>query len=355
MNSIKKVLAGSLAVVTLSGCGNLSPIWPMSGDFAPYPNYPTAGTCDPSQVSANSLACAQKDAVDTAQSYADARQRLEMYHNGDVLALVGLGTVAGVNIVSKGSKIQLQNLGLAAAALVGLNSALGIDGQHQIYGAGLDAVECLIKVDAELDKAAPAISMSLADAPLSPQALQSGKVTMAEKFLSLPHMADLSAAATAASLVSTIEGIKALQDSAVANRQLAAMLTAAASDHLGRARDLSDSLNAVKSAVADQLWSNVDITKIYSAMSSGLQKSLSNVVSQQKIASAASSKVAAMSPQTISILNATQKGLGDQVAILASTQGDPANKAQPLADTYDSCVAKASPKKGSSDTSKPGS
>jgi len=145
----RSMVAVAFTALCLSGC---APLWPTSEplDYKdttpnPFPGYTLSE--DPT------LYGVQIKALKTAAFYRDEKKRIENIKNGGVLALFGVGTWAGVNTVTSGAKGELQALGIAGASIIGLNSVLGVDAQHTAFGAGYDAVMCLIRVDADLNAA----------------------------------------------------------------------------------------------------------------------------------------------------------------------------------------------------------
>jgi hypothetical protein len=458
MNSrTRAAIAAFLALGLLTGCTSLPPIWPMSEPQSAFPAYPTkdAGTtpvsvddCNKKPTDATKqLNCAQQEAVRVLQVFAAAKRTIEATKNGGILALFGLGTAAGVNVATSASTGVLKSLGLAAAGIAGLSSTLGIDGQHDAYGAGVTAVSCLIKVDAALEDARNALSASrplISDAEATAQTIMQAGYTPAtvreifgslniagadnskdsESLMSsaiagnvnsdtivpglpiLPNLDSLriikqnqqiaiagglagplaanTKAATAESQMKVIlqqnaatsylDALAFIQD---ANNSTAALRAATikATEPGHRAQDLVDTLNAIKQAVADRLYSNVDLSKIFDTLKSGLQKAGGNSVGAQQDAKTAGGKAAgaggsaltgAQSPtanrsvkssfaeldqpdlsataftEAFTDLSAPANIIAVMQLQLAKIQKD-IDAAQPLADKYAECVADAKP------------
>lgn len=354
-----------VSVSLLAGCSSVPPIWPLSEPISLPPSYPsaTATTCaDGVPTNANAttdqdLYCAQKDAVDTGSKFSDEQRALEAVKNGEVLALFGLGTAAGVQTVATKSTTPVKNIGLAAVSLLGLSTALGLDGQRTAYEAGATAVACLVQLDASLDDAKQAVSGAGGRAEIL-----SNETTKQVSFFglrsaltasiatALPTTAEARAASTVLSssaFTLALDSLAHTQTAISEDAQLRAAI-ADATDPKSRAASLSKALNQIKTAVADQLYKNVDVTKIYDAAKNGYQSVAGKVAPAQQ--STKKATVEATGPG-LSVLNS----LGESTEYRAHLQALVANAsaaleqatrdaaaAQKTADTYDSCVGKAS-------------
>lgn len=179
IDRIKILSTCMLAAIALSGCV----LWPDGGEPEAIPGYGAGAPEAEVQCSqdANMLICARARVRGQFEGYASRRHQIEQYRNAANLALFGISGAAGVNAVTKGSKAGLQTLGLAAAGLVGLDDVIKADRQHDAYGAGVEALQCVIDTDLAADarkrglglateqlKSLRALGRSAEDAALAP-------------------------------------------------------------------------------------------------------------------------------------------------------------------------------------------
>lgn len=145
MARFKPISLGVLAAISLSGCV----MWPAGGRPEAMPGYGAKVFVEEDECSKdeNILSCAQNRVRAQFDDYAKRRDHIQKYRNAANLALFGIGGAAGVNAVTRGSREGLQTLGLAAAGIVGLDSVMKADAQHETYGAGLEALQCLMDND----------------------------------------------------------------------------------------------------------------------------------------------------------------------------------------------------------------
>jgi len=414
MRPAKCLAVGAVCLsVSLCGCTSVAPVWPMSEPAAEFPHYPTV-TSTPSPlvcvdgappVTANSpdnlLFCAQQEIVRTGDAYASEKRTIEAVKNGEILVLFGLGTAAGVNVAEKGSKGPLLTLGLAATSLLGLSTALGVDGQQQIYGAGVAATECLKNVDAALDDVKkaqtksqlmyPEVFASLEGvddrtaksisvdggrrifAPRNARDIEALDATPATQLPSVlkPHLTALKQsrdalqasvaaiparearinsvqqATLASSMSQTFDALAFIQDAATSEDALRDAVNAA-TDPTQRARNLTKGLNGIKQAVADSLYKNVDLSKIFDATKAGLQKVAGTAAAIAPTVTSAANKAQPKAPTLRTLTaptldKATVANANQQLAQLAAIQLT-TDATQKLTDTYDTCVGMAVPK-----------
>ena len=266
----------------------------------------------------------------------------------------------------------VKNIGLAAVSLLGLSTGLELDGQRAIYEAGATAIACLIQVDAALDDAKsgvegsggaaptgatptgpeilantePKISLLAAQQNLAAEIMSAGPTAPSGR--ASPQDALTASAKTLA--LDTLTNAKAAQHE---DTQLKAAV-ASTTDPVNRAAALSTALNQIKTAVADQLYKNVDVTKIYDAAKKGYQSLVGNVPSTQQSTKKAASNASGPGMSALSTLavangeapSGSPAGPNTDVgkvqqAVKQATKDAAAT--QKVADTYDSCVGKASP------------
>jgi hypothetical protein len=369
------VVLSLVSALLLAGCTSVPAVWPLSEPVSKPTNYPSAPstTCAkglPTQTGTTpeqNLYCAQQDAVDTGSAFSNEQRTLEAVKNGEVLALFGLGTAAGVQTVATKSTTPVKNIGLAAVSLLGLSTAVGLDGQRTAYEAGATAVACLIQVDASLDDAKKALptGRSLAAVEiLSTDLAVHANLFDARRQLTSTILSATSATTKgneAAAVISSSAATLALdslahtQTAAEEDTQLRAAI-AAATDPRTRANSLSTALNQIKTAVADQLYKNVDVTKIYDAAKNGYQSLAGKIPSTQQSTKKATINASGAGLSIVNALGAQVSGVQSNIAVasaaLAKATADAA-AAQKTADTYDSCVGKATPPKPSPNPTPP--
>lgn len=368
-----------IGVFVLSGCTSVPGFWPLSEPQSLPPGYPSAlssaatkPTCHEGIPTATSnvtpeqyLYCAQLDAVSTEQAFADEQRTLEKIKNGDVLALIGLGTAGGVQTVASSSTTPVRNIGLAAISLLGLSTGLGLDGQRNDYEAGATAVACLIRVDAALDDAKtvnpPHATLPAPGAAATLSLSDAGQVLGAAILNATRIAGGPGAAASPANALSTgasMMAIGALKDAQTAHVEDVKLRNAVESavDTTHRAAALSNALNEIKGAVSDQLYKNVDLTKIYDAAKKGYSSLVGNVPSTQQSTQKAASNVSASGLSLAKqVANSSQPstaaGPGGPSPSLAietvqnavQTATKDAGATQKVTDTYESCIGKATP------------
>lgn len=384
----------AVAASMLGGCSSFAPIWPLSEGPVDYPGYPSMGkaTCPATADKANDqLYCVQADAIKLAKHYTDQRQVIEKVKNGGILGLIGIGTAAGVTTVTQGSTATLQSLGLAAAGLIGLNSALNVDGQREVYSAGETAVGCLINLDAGLEQAAAAllrangntttVFMTSLDSDVkSNMAAAVDKIITSHDNAKNSNLtlqiALLDGSATKSSFSeylaanARLEAIQSLRQMDEASTQALALAQEIqkSAGAKSRAESLAMALSAVDKAVADGLYNNANLSKVYDGMLTGLKTVGGGTPAQAKAAAIANPPPKGTQTKAISALSPiTAQGFTEDSATTitadfrkltdnANTAAATVQAAQKVADTYDTCVAKAVSKGASPNPSgdKPG-
>lgn len=343
------------AALPLAACGGGVPLndsvpvlWPLSDRAGPLPAYPTvtgyspqdcpavdsldgaapakaaaaaaAGLTAAQAAAQQTLFCAQQRAATVAAHFAAEQRTLEAAQNGETLALVGLGTAAGVTGIVSQAIVPVRNLGLAAAALAGLGSSLGLSGQRAAYQAAAASVACLIRTDAALDVAAQGIiapmaamagmagmAMPPAPNPRTPITAELGRMAVARSTAMETDVHSAGAMTLSAlfsgmtartpddtatlGMQSAARAVTASESAASADTALVSA-TADATDPIVRARTLHNAVAAVESSLADSLYKNVDVSKIYATAKAGFSKIGGAVSSAQHEAMKSAGKAA---------------------------------------------------------------
>ena len=188
---IRAALFGATAI-SLAACTSIPPVWPLSEMPSPALGYPTVSgspqACEPSTSPAltstpptpdQSLYCAQLHAATVAAKFAREQRTIEAVKNGETLTLFGVGTAAGIEGIVTKAVTPARNLGLAAVALAGLDSALGVSGQRKAYEAAATSMACIIRTDAALQTAMAAVMTQMSAVPNGDLKITAGPQLMA--------------------------------------------------------------------------------------------------------------------------------------------------------------------------------
>jgi hypothetical protein len=214
------------------------------------------------------------------------------------------------------SSVPVRNIGLAAAALTGLGSSLGLSGQRTAYETAATGMACVIRTDAALDSAKAGMDKGTGtgtdstashpeDKPTTMAAMVAAANTASsetEEAGSRVFAAVLSDASknpdntpndtSAIGVQSAADAINAARDAAAADSTLVAA-TATAMDEGNRAKTLQEAVAGVEKALADSLSKNVDVMSIYNATKSGFTKMANGVPAASMAAKAAQIKTQA--------------------------------------------------------------
>jgi hypothetical protein len=305
---------------------------------------------------AKQLAQAQNYAQATLVEFSQQKTILQHYKNGEVLALFGLGTTAGVNVVVSGGKEQLRTLGLFAAGILGLDQTVGLTSQYTLYAAGVTATDCLINVDAAQDAVANgAMAFRYLDAdgnsniakmsPAVMSAYMSNNTKQNIERLAGVFSDRLSADHTFSEQLNDYNGITVSALARNAAEALQAHLAAAnsAADPSARASMLAEGIFKIRTAVQDQLFKSADTTKIYSAM----QTAMSAAVAKP---SGGSSATLMANLAALRAAPAVQSHDGDPPDLVAALNSVPtlmsmmqaaADQTSPVQNAVDQCVQAA--------------
>lgn len=358
----KCVGLGACALM-LNGCSHLAPIWPEGGEPQPLPKYSdvTAAECSNDGGSdQQALKCARLRINETFEEYSSSRQNIERFRNASALALFGAGAAAGVNVLTKGSKKGLQTLGIAAAGLVGLDKTLEIDEQHKTFGAGVDALQCVMRNDLGLHQTKALLTGYGRRLSQFSDAL-TDQFGTASALFALRKAAYTSTGSALSSLAATnvsgtmliheanaqqLRTLQAVEDVVNAARTLGRIL--AEKGDLDRAQELTYSLNEIKREVSNRLlYSHAELDAIYAAMKKAIQESNKQAVSVVQGAQAANDKVKADGGATLARLREVNKRSEDELRITALAvslevySGVLDGAQATLVDPYQECVALA--------------
>jgi len=304
----------------------------------------------------NTVDCARRSVQTLADKYDNEKRILEATHNGGVLSLFGLGTAAGINAIQKGSKNQLQRLGIAAGGVVGFDDAFGVDGQHVIYDSGVTALDCVMRTDVALDVATES-SKKNDNAGANAEMLMANQNTDALSVLNLPRT---SATFSDLDKIMAIQAIGDVSEAIKTNDVLNSELTLATLPDV-RSMGLIAARDDINKAVEVALYKNADPSKIFDAMKSGLQKFAGGAAgaaqaNQSAAAKAASKSVILENLQTAAAMDvmsaknrrtarnadAFNSVTSMEYNLLKAANGN-AGATQPLTDTYQACIALAAP------------
>lgn len=373
----------------LSGCVT-APFWPEGGKPEALPNYDKTSVEKNGCEGFTTLECVRKKLAEQHEDYASSRQQIHEYKNAANLSLFGLGGAAGVNAVTGGSKEGLQTLGLAAAGIVGLDGVLSADDQHATFGAGEEALRCVMLVDRKLDTTQESLlgtpprttgPRQISSDPLAPYLALIGEKYRVTAGVPIPNEAALLAqvgaaqsrlqeissarlanampqlrlsdarpevraehAANADAVFRAHErqrGILGAAGTAIRDAIDFRMRIAKISDD-ERADKLMDALNQIRKAVSDRLlFSHSDLSGIYGALKTAMQAA---VKPPQAAAPPASGKA-----ETASVLSTLTRGAGESDAELVSFRAalqiahQDLETARDYASSLDACAAKAKP------------
>lgn len=345
------------SALLLSGCAT-APFWPMGGRVTPPPAYGTAASDACSTAASDEtlqLECARREVARTINDYARSRSSIEQYKNGTNLALFGAATAGGVNAVTKGSREGLQTLALSAAGLVGLDGSLNADGQHRAYGAGLDALQCVVDIDLAFDE----VSAHAARTAASNVVRTSEAVDLLRDAAQGLFQTESARATPQAGLMMyetherRMAVLNAKAERANAASQLRRLL--ATRTKTARAQDLIIALNDVKKAVGDHLlYKHEHLAGIYGSITSALKAAAPAAKTAQegenagrrvaqdrgRTMSALTSELRSLRGQSLEERNRKQKAIenlrtaeADDDVLLDATRR--------LSNTYEACARKA--------------
>jgi hypothetical protein len=348
------------------------------------------------------LECVRARVHERFDAYTAARQQIAEYRNVANLGLFGIGTAAGVNAVTKGSKEGLQTLALTAAGIVGLDGVVKADDQYVTFSAGADALECVWQTDRKQDTALAAMGLpNLASpAPKSPKDLAATSTAprraateqealgpylqlargpiQQQAMAAVTTSGDAARSASATILLSEIaNGRRALEANigqSLRNVSPDDLLLLASIRHAElnaaearirdafdfrlravnraafdkRADELNDALNDITEAVSARLlYSHKDLEGIYNALKSAMDKAVKPP--QQSPAGStpggkpagSSAGFAAVRTMRMKGTSATQVAAAELFQFAAEQAARDANAVADYADTYKVCLDKA--------------
>ncbi len=341
---ILRILLSGATVVVLSGCANtdssVPPIWPMAEPRTDIPDYIKDGGGCPSENN-NPLGCARADVQALTNSYFGEEQQIASFKNGGVLSLFGLGTAAGINTIQKGSKNQLQRLGIAAGAIVGFNDAFGSDGQHAIYDAGVTALECVMRTDAAVDQVSKQLGIPT-------------QTLKAEDVLSLANRTDANLTLLRMPTDKLFDPSHPIEETAMEGRTYGSLLDATLSAQVfshdirslsqnpdARAKSLIAARDDINQAVENALYKNGDITTIYSKMATDLKNSVGPAAGAGQATQGNSATAAPQVSMTMRLFDINTMSVFAAAQLNNTVVGD---TSRPLTDAYEGCIALAATK-----------
>jgi hypothetical protein len=337
----------------------------MGGKVTPPPAYGTVKAKECDTVGSNEtlmLDCARREVSQTMNNYAQSRTNIEHYKNGTNLALFGTATAAGVNAVTKGSKEGLQTLALSAVGLLQLDSTLDADKQHKAYGAGLDALQCLVDLDLSLGELADHVARSKSQGAQNERNAVDQVIDQLSDVQQASLKIELRGATTQGGIMmyetnerrtAVLNTMRVRADAASELRRVLESRTKTA-----RAQELILALNDVKVAVSDHLlYKHEHLAGIYSSITTALN-SAAPAVQAAQTGEAAGRRIERDQNRTLSVLTAQfreqargveakKRELEQKITEFRTAEArDDAllNSARKLSQTYNECVLRAQQK-----------